>query len=146
MTSYPARILIVEDEILIALELECLLQEEGYDAVGIAASRAEAASLAHDLAAQQAPPDLALVDIHLADGPTGIEVARGLVDDGVKVLFMSANTKKLPPDMVGACGAISKPYTERAVRSAIRYVLEDGAGEAPDSFQRSPTWPSSLAA
>ena len=146
MSDRAPRILIIEDEILIALELESLLQDEGYDAVGIAGSRAEATSLAQDLAAQEIAPDLALVDIHLADGPTGIDVARGLVDDGVKVLFMSANTKRLPEDMVGACGAIAKPYTERIVRSAIRYVLDGGAGEAPDCFQRSPAWPGALAA
>ena len=147
MSRRIPRILIVEDEILIGLELESLLQDEGYDAVGIAASRAEAASLAGDLKAQAQEPDLALVDIHLADGATGIEVARGLVDDGVRVVFLSANTKRLPTDMVGACGAIAKPYSERVLCSAIRYVLDDGAGEVPDCFQPSPGWPcASLAA
>lgn len=140
MSERAPRILIVEDEILIALELEGLLQDEGYEAVGIAGSRDEAASLTQDLQAQELRPDLALVDIHLADGATGIEVARELVDEGVRVLFMSANTKRLPYDMAGACGAIAKPYTERVVRHAIRYVLEGGEGEPPERFCRSPLW------
>jgi CheY-like chemotaxis protein len=59
------RILIVEDEILIALELESLLQDLGHDVVGMAASSGEALSLGQEL-----KPDLAFVDIHLADGST----------------------------------------------------------------------------
>jgi two-component system, response regulator PdtaR len=66
------RILIVEDEALIALELESLLQDDGHLPIGIAATAREAMALG------ELEPDLALVDVHLADGPTGIDVARRL--------------------------------------------------------------------
>lgn len=112
------RILVVEDEILIALELESLLQEAGHDVVGIATCCQDALRLGQDLS-----PDLAFVDIHLADGPTGIDVSRRLTGEmGVTVLFMTANTKRIPEDFAGACGVIAKPYTERGVREALAYV------------------------
>jgi CheY-like chemotaxis protein len=103
------RILIVEDEILIALELESLLQDAGHEVLGIAASADEAVSMGRDLG-----PDLAFVDIHLADGPTGIEVARQLARHGVMVLFMTANAKRIPDDFAQAHGVIAKP-----IRNAV---------------------------
>src|SRR5918998_5159292 len=93
-------ILIVEDEILIALELESLLQDAGHDPVAVAANSAEAVALGRSLR-----PDIAFVDIHLADGPTGVEVARALAQGGAtKVLFMTANAKRVPSDLAGAWG------------------------------------------
>ncbi|MDF2975027.1 MAG: response regulator [Microvirga sp.] len=100
------RILVVEDEILIALELESLLQDLGHDVVGIAASSKDALSLGRDL-----KPDLAFVDIHLSDGPTGIDVARHLSSEhGVTVLFMTANAKRIPEDFAGAWGVEALTY------------------------------------
>lgn len=117
----PLRILIVEDEILIALELESLLQDLGHEIVGIAASSGDALALGQDLT-----PDLAFVDIHLADGPTGVDVARYLADEHqVTVLFMTANAKRIPEDFAGAWGVIAKPYTERGVREALAYVMAE---------------------
>jgi two-component system, response regulator PdtaR len=117
----PLRILIVEDEFLIALELESLLQDAGHNVVGIAASSDEAVALGRELS-----PDLAFVDIHLADGLTGIDVARELSDQhGVTVLFMTANAKRIPEDFAGARGVIAKPYTERGVKEALAYVTAE---------------------
>lgn len=118
---HPLRILVVEDEFLIALELESLLQDAGHDVVGIAASFQEAISLAEALR-----PDLAFVDIHLADGLTGVEIARTLSDQHrVTVLFMTANAKRIPEDFAGARGVIAKPYTEHGVKEALAYVMAD---------------------
>jgi two-component system, response regulator PdtaR len=89
--------------------------------VGIAASCKEALALGKGLA-----PDLAFVDIHLADGPTGIDVSRHFSDElGITVLFMTANAKRIPDDFAGACGVIAKPYTERGVREALAYVTAE---------------------
>ena len=134
----PLRILIVEDEILIALELESLLQDEGHEVVGIAVTSGEAASLGETLS-----PDLAFVDIHLVDGPTGVDAARRLAQAGrTTVLFMTANAKRIPDDFAGALGVIAKPYTERGVRGAlgfVRSVLCGGpVGNPPDSLTLSP--------
>ena len=64
-----ARILIIEDEALVAMELRFVLEDLGHEVVGTAAD----AKAAHALAAET-EIDLALVDIHLSDGATGIEL------------------------------------------------------------------------
>ncbi|QRM30470.1 response regulator [Microvirga sp. VF16] len=125
----PLRILIVEDEILIALELESLLQDLGHEVVGMATSSEEALSLGQDI-----KPDLAFVDVHLADGPTGVDVARILAaQHQVTVLFMTANAKRIPEDFAGAWGVIAKPYTERGVREALSYLMAGQPREPEDA-------------
>ncbi|MCJ2088274.1 response regulator [Methylobacterium sp. E-005] len=132
------RILVVEDEALIALELECLLDDLGHVTVGIAGTSAEAIALGRATA-----PDVAFVDIHLVDGPTGIEVARALSEDRrITVVFMTANAKRIPPDFAGAIGVIAKPYSERVVASTLHYVADrragGGAAACPDGFLAAP--------
>ena len=132
------RILVVEDEALIALELECLLDDLGHTIVGIAGTSAEAIAMGRSTA-----PDVALVDIHLVDGPTGVEVARALAADRcTTVVFMTANAKRIPDDFAGAFGVIAKPYSERVVASTLDYVADCRAGRspphAPDGFCLAP--------
>ena len=118
MTGRALDVLIVEDEMLLAIELEHLVEEVGCHSLGCAMSSEEAVDLAKKL-----NPDLALVDVHLSDGPTGVEVARKISSDcGGVALFMTANVKRLPDDFAGACGVIGKPYSEHVVKSAIAYL------------------------
>lgn len=123
------RVLIVEDEVLLAVELEHVLEESGHKVVGHAMDTSEAVSLAG-----RHRPDLALVDVHLQDGPTGVSAARRLTGDcGAVVLFMTANKQRLPSDFAGACGVISKPYSENGVRRAVDYVahcLREGCADS----------------
>ena len=114
----PLKVLIVEDEALLAVELGFLVQEAGMVEVGHAMDSAHAVQLA-----ERHAPDLALVDVHLADGPTGVDAAREIAaHHGAVVLFMTANVKRLPEDLAGACGVIAKPYSDRSVRRALAYV------------------------
>lgn len=134
----PLRILVVEDEALIALELECLLDDLGHVTVGVACNSSEAIAVGLATA-----PDVAFVDIHLVDGPTGVEVARALAaDPRTTVVFMTANAKRIPDDFAGAFGAIAKPYSERVVASTLAYVMGCRAGRSqtpcPDGFLRGP--------
>ena len=117
--SRPALdVLIVKDEMLLAIELEHLIAEAGCHPLGCAMSSDEAVALA-----EQLKPDLALVDVHLSDGPTGVDVARKIADDcGGVALFMTANVKRLPDDFAGACGVIGKPYSEHGVKTALSYL------------------------
>jgi CheY-like chemotaxis protein len=81
-------------------------------------------------------PDLAFVDIHLADGPTGVEVARHLHESlGATVLFMTANARRIPEDRAGAKGVISKPYTECGVHQAIAHVTASGTVPSGDEVR-----------
>ncbi len=142
MTDHtPLSILIVEDEVLLATELSYLIEEVGCRDVGHAMSSDEAIALAASLR-----PDLALIDVHLRDGPTGIDVARRIAGDcGGVALFMTANVKRLPNDLAGACGVIGKPYSEHGVKTALTFLkacLRDGVapGLPPAGFQLAPAW------
>lgn len=130
MTGRTLDVLIVEDEMLLAIELEYLVEEVGCHSLGCAMSSDEAVDLAEKL-----HPDLALVDVHLSDGPTGVEVARKISRDcGGVALFMTANVKRLPDDYAGACGVIGKPYSEHGVRTALSYLaycLQEGHAPGP---------------
>lgn len=128
--SPPLSVLIVEDEALLAVELGFLVREAGCVDVGHALNSTDAVRLADEL-----KPDIVLVDVHLADGPTGVEAARKIADDQeATILFMTANVKRLPDDLAGACGVIGKPYSDRSVRRALTFLarcLQDGSAPGP---------------
>ena len=114
-----ARILIIEDEALVAMELRFVLEDLGYDVVATVAD----ARTARDVA-RQSEVDLALVDIHLSDGPTGVDLGRELGQDmGVSVLFMTANPGMVRDGVPGTLGVLSKPTDERAVQASVDYAL-----------------------
>lgn len=114
------RVLIVEDEMLLVDALEHAVTQTGGESIGCALTSSEAV----DMASRQRP-DLALVDVHLGDGPTGVDAARTLAGDcGAVVLFMTANLKRLPDDYAGACGVMSKPYTDAGLHRALSFVME----------------------
>lgn len=122
----PMKILIVEDEALLAMELEALIEEAGHKVVGWATSSEEAKALV-----DKTDAEIAFVDIHLTDGPTGVDVAQYIHDHKrPMVVFMTANAKRIPETFVGAVGVISKPYTTSGLVSALGY-LEEGVRRPP---------------
>jgi DNA-binding response OmpR family regulator len=122
------RILIVEDQAILGMELEFALTETGHDVVGIAADARQALALA-----VETRPDLAIVDINLRDGRTGLSVAQKMVDLGVTVLFATAEPDLIPAQFGGACGVVVKPYSSPTVHAAVGYclALRDGLDPGP---------------
>lgn len=114
----PLRIFVVEDEVLLQMELETYLEDAGHEVAGVAASSREALS-----AGPAARPDLALVDIHLADGPTGVDVGRAFVEAGIPVVFLTANAARISEDFSGAIGVIGKPYRQQSLRDALDFLV-----------------------
>jgi len=130
-----ARILIIEDEALVAMELRFVLGDLGHKVVGVASTSKSAQNLA-----RENEVDLALVDIHLSDGPTGISLGRELGQEmGVTVLFMTANPGMVRDGVAGAIGVLSKPTDEQAVQTAVDYALRRRTGQpvqyAPPGLQ-----------
>ena len=123
-----ARILIIEDEALVAMELRFVLEDLGYEVVGTAADARSARNMV-----RETEVDLALVDIHLSDGPTGVELGRELgQEQGVTVLFMTANPGMVRNGVAGTIGVLSKPSDERAVQTAVDYALRRRTGQPVD--------------
>lgn len=120
----PAKILIVEDEMLVAIELEAILEDLGHAPVGIAADLTDAEKLACQ------PLDLALVDLNLRDGLTGPEVGKRLCARGVSVLFITANPRQLGEGIAGTIGVLTKPTDEATVAAAVNYALGVRQGKA----------------
>ena len=134
-TEMTARILIIEDEALVAMELRFVLEDLGHEVIGTVADAASARELV-----RETDVDLALVDIHLSDGPTGVALGRELGQDlGVSVLFMTANPGMVREGVAGTIGVLSKPTDERAVQTAVDYALRRRQGQpvlyAPPELQ-----------
>lgn len=128
------RILIVEDEFLIASEIELVIADMGHEPVGIAADQRTA------LALTAGGIDIALVDLNLRDGPTGKDIGRILAQThGVTVVFMTANPAQLGGGVPGTIGVLSKPATESELRSVVEYAVsrhqKAGAQRPPRRLQ-----------
>ncbi|MBY3321612.1 response regulator [Rhizobium laguerreae] len=116
------RILIVEDEFLIALELEYRLRDAGFEVIGIAATAGEALSIA-----ASDRPALAIMDIRLTDRTDGIQAAIELnATLGVRSIFASAHTDPETRKRAAAAspiGWLQKPYQAEALINLIRQYL-----------------------
>ncbi len=111
-------VLIVEDEFLVALDLETTVMDIGLDVVGVATDTRQALALAPEA-------DIAFVDVNLADGATGPEIGRRLVDEfGVTVIFMTSNPAAVVGRVHGALGVLSKPATPSIVQNSLRHALD----------------------
>lgn len=113
--------LIIEDEIFVALDLERILVDGGYQVAAIAADSDQALAAAPGCS-------FAFVDINLRDGATGPQIAERIARDyGVKVVFVTAN-----PAQIGvttdALGYVRKPFNDRSILAAA--ALATGNAEA----------------
>lgn len=116
-------ILVVEDEIFVATEMEHVIEDMGFTPVGIATDERSALSMA-------ALADIALVDLNLQDGPTGIRIGRILAQThGVTVLYMTANPSQLGDGVPGTVGVLPKPVSDRELRAAVRYAVAQREAE-----------------
>jgi DNA-binding response OmpR family regulator len=106
------RILVVEDEPLVAFDNEYLLGDAGYEVVGTVDNLADAARLIDSEAI-----DLVLSDIKLRGKGDGFDVARAAAAKNVPVLFVTGNA---PAEAQGlALGCLAKPYTDRGLKAAL---------------------------
>ncbi|GAA4712577.1 response regulator [Sphingomonas lutea] len=112
---------------LVAVELESILEDLGYEPIGIAPDLTSAEVYFDETI------DLALVDLNLRDGLTGPEIGRLLGAKGVSVLFITANPRLLGDGIAGAVGVLTKPTDEPTVRQAVEYALgmREGRSVAP---------------
>jgi DNA-binding response OmpR family regulator len=118
------RILIVEDEFIVALNVRQILADLNFDVIGIAPDSAAAYRLA------QGGVDFALVDLNLRDGHTGPEIGSKLSEEyGATVLFLTANGAQLGNGIKGTIGVLSKPVDENVIESAVTFLVKRRHGE-----------------
>lgn len=111
------KVMIIEDEAIIAMDLKGLVQVMGHEVTGIARTHTAAVELA-----QETQPDLILADIQLADGSSGIDAVAEILPQlgAVPVIFITAFPERLlTGEKHEPAFLISKPYTEDQVRSAL---------------------------
>lgn len=117
--------LIVEDEIFVALDLERILTDAGYQVAAIAADSETALAAAPGCS-------FAFVDVNLRDGMTGPTVAERIArDHQVKVVFVTANPGQIG-DVPDALGYVRKPFSEQAILAAAAIAAEGRMAENDD--------------
>lgn len=116
----PLRVMIVEDELLLALDLEDMLLDAGYVVVGQASDMPAAIFLAEQINGEF---DVAIMDVNLARGTNGVETAAILRKRwDVPSLFVSGNLDDRTRALAQASdpvGFVGKPYSERELLSSL---------------------------
>ncbi|MCW1934482.1 response regulator [Pararhodobacter zhoushanensis] len=119
--SIAGRVLIIEDEAIIALDLQSIVADMGHRITGVAPTHKAATALFG-----KERPDLILSDIQLADGSSGIEAVNEILKSAadVPVIFITAFPERLlTGDRPEPAFVITKPYTEEQVRSAVSQAM-----------------------
>ncbi|MBN1531496.1 MAG: PAS domain S-box protein [Spirochaetes bacterium] len=133
------RILIVEDEPIIAMDVSNSLRNHGYRVTGIASSDDEAMKLF-----ASSRPDIVLMDIVLQDGSDGIDTARRIrVESDIPIIFMTAHADPATVERardIAPSGYLNKPINERDLFSNIdsalyRYHMESRLRESEERFR-----------
>jgi len=121
-SPFPPQILIVEDEVIIAMEIEIRLESAGYLVCGLVTTGEEAVS-----AAREKSPDLILMDITLHGTMNGLDAAARIqAEKSIPVIFLSASVsddilRRIREFRTGQY--ISKPFDETDLLSSVRRVL-----------------------
>ena len=110
------KIYICEDNALVAMMIEDLVVDLGHQCAGIADASGPALR-----GAEATGAELALVDLDLADGPTGLRIVQALARRGVPSIIVSGQAGSAPPNH-GAAAILTKPIDEAALASAIASV------------------------
>lgn len=115
-----ADVLIIEDEPLIAMDLEALVRDLGHEVMGIATTHTEAVA-----AARANRPTLVLADIQLADDSSGIDAVKDILAEfTVPVIFITAFPERLlTGDRPEPAFLITKPFQRSSVKAAISQAL-----------------------
>lgn len=130
--STPLNILIIEDEAILVMDMESVIEDTGHNVVADVASVTELQKLQ-----PSKTPDLAFVDIQLAQNTNGLD-ASNLVRErwsNTAIVFVTANPGKIPVGHAGAHGVIAKPFTRNGLIAALEYLSEGISSPPPTKSQ-----------
>jgi DNA-directed RNA polymerase specialized sigma24 family protein len=113
-------VLIIEDEPVIAADIEALVRELGHNVSDVVATRTEAVEAAH-----RSPPGLVLADIQLADGSSGVDAVKDILQEhDAPVIFITAFPERLlTGERPEPTFLITKPFQPETVKAAIGQAL-----------------------
>ncbi len=113
-------VLIIEDEPIVALDLERLVRDLGHGLAGVASTRAEAVELAH-----RGDPGLVLADVRLADGSSGLDAVTDILAAfDIPVIFITAFPERLlTGERPEPAFLVTKPFSDQAVKALIGQAL-----------------------
>lgn len=120
-SSILGKVMIIEDEAIISMDLESIVSEMGHAVTGVARTRTEAVKLG-----KSEQPDLILADIQLADNSSGIDAVNDLLKTygDLPVIFITAFPERLlTGEKPEPAFLITKPYTEEKVRIAVSQAM-----------------------
>lgn len=127
------KVLIAEDDFMIADMLQEAAAQGGYQVCGIATEASEVIALG-----EQHKPDLAVIDVRLARGSDGVLAAVELASRlRVGILYATGNCHAIiekPPPVGEAC--LNKPFTVRDLLRALKVVEQIMGGQTPSSLPR----------
>lgn len=126
VATLSLRLLVVEDEALVAMLVEDALTLHGHRVIGIADTLAAALALA-----DAERPDMALCDVKLALGDNGIAVAEALAERGIPSIFLSGNCPEASTHPL-IIGCIAKPFHNAALGDAVNAAFAVTRGDTPD--------------
>jgi CheY-like chemotaxis protein/DNA-directed RNA polymerase specialized sigma24 family protein len=114
------KVLIIEDEPIISLDLQSIVREMGHSVAAIATTRDEAVR-----AARKTEPGLVLADIKLADGSSGIDAVRQILSEvQVPIVFITAYPERLlTGERPEPTFLVTKPFVPETVRVAVSQAL-----------------------
>ena len=126
------KVMIAEDDLLMADMLEEVLVKNGYEVCGIARTVGAAMELA-----ERHKPDLAVLDIRLAEGDIGMDIAASLKRQRMGVLYATGNTGQMGLTRANGEALLSKPYKPEDVVRALEIVEQIvSTGEASRPFPK----------
>jgi DNA-binding response OmpR family regulator len=126
------KVLIAEDDLMIADNVEEVLVGAGYEVCGIARTVIEAVELG-----RRHKPDLAVIDLRLADGGLGTEIVGQLSDDSLGILYATGNIAQITLTTANGHGCIAKPFRPEELLRGVEVVAEIiSTGKASPPFPR----------
>ena len=119
------KILIIEDDPLCIINLKILVEELGYQLIGVVDNSIDAFNLL-----EKDKPDIILMDIDIKGEKNGIEIAKELVNQSIAIIFITSYVDDVTykkAKQVGPCGYLVKPFNHFTLESIIEYTVSNVA-------------------
>jgi len=132
----PIKILIVEDELMVAANLAMILEDNGYEPYDACGTKEEVLKMLEEV-----KPDIAILDINLHGKPDGIEIGGYIKQNiGIPFIFLTSNSDKATIDSakkVNPAAYIIKPFNADDIFAAIEIAMENANDEKDESIEDS---------